>query len=708
MSGLSSFPSLTKRIPKGIPLTHAEGDDNLDKIKSYCEMIAAFIENIFEADGTLAANSVGSSQLEDRSVTEAKLGPVSVFPMKSDAGSTNALVISFTPEITAYQDGQVFTVFVANTNTGATTLRAGSSLAAISIKKGGSLDLEAGDLAANTVAIFVYKSGVFHVLNGSVSSLSSGGSDAVGFTGFQVYEPSPVALPPNSAVKATGVLTSTGANPADGDTVAIASTVYRFKNTMSAAYDVQIGANAAASIQNLLKAIDASGTAGVEYFAGTLAHTTVSTTGSTSTTLLVEADIAGVGGNSIPTTEASSQLSWGGATLTGGVTDTFSTFVHGLTGTPLVDVYLRCVVSDLGFAVGVEIPIGLFLKATGDNPAFQVAVNPSTVLVYRDASSIYIPRFGTILEESWNLVVRARVQTAVAQTTFPAVQITTREPLGAMAYGQDLFYVNYGSWSGNNYLNRQNLTNGNIRLLDPADSGPAYSYTNFAQFKRADSTVDAVFICGTGYFRLPLLEATVWKPIRMFTHGGRYIDKPVHIIESGGSITDIFSMTCTYGYVSVSSISCYRANAGSASLYGSNLDLTSTVIKSADGTAGNVEFRKWHSGSGANAPVTLFQYNPVKKRIYIGTAESNHIHIFKILTSADYKTWYDLSISARASDLQYVKTIGVSGSGDSASNPVRESTFIDFDVDTGVERSIVFCRAGGSYSGSITRVPWIE
>ena len=45
---------------------------------------------------------------------------------------------------------------------------------------------------------------------------------------------------------ATGVLTSDGTNVSDGDTVTIGSTVYRFKNTMAAAYDVKIGANAAA------------------------------------------------------------------------------------------------------------------------------------------------------------------------------------------------------------------------------------------------------------------------------------------------------------------------------------------------------------------------------------------------------------------------------------------------------------------------------
>lgn len=113
-------------------------------------------------------------------------------------------------------------------------------------------------------------------------------------------------------------LTSDATNVTDADTVTIASTVYRFKDTMAQAYDVKIGASAAATLDNIKAAINASGTAGVEYYTGTLIHPTVTATTNTNTTQIVAAKTVGTAGNSIATTEASTHLSWGAATLSGG------------------------------------------------------------------------------------------------------------------------------------------------------------------------------------------------------------------------------------------------------------------------------------------------------------------------------------------------------------------------------------------------------
>lgn len=120
------------------------------------------------------------------------------------------------------------------------------------------------------------------------------------------------------AVRATQTLTSDATNVADADTVTIGTTVYRFKDTMAAAYDVKRGADAATSLDNLKAAINASGTAGTEYFAGTLAHPTVTATTNTDTTQVVQAIAYGTGPNAIATTETSAHLSWGAATLASG------------------------------------------------------------------------------------------------------------------------------------------------------------------------------------------------------------------------------------------------------------------------------------------------------------------------------------------------------------------------------------------------------
>lgn len=133
-----------------------------------------------------------------------------------------------------------------------------------------------------------------------------------------------------AAAYAVGTLTSTGVNVSDGDTVTIGSTVYRFKNTMAQAYDVKIGADAATSLANLKKAINATGTAGVEYYTGTLVHPSVNAGTLTSTTLAVAANVKGTAGNSIASTEAAVTLSWGAATLASGADPTATEFVDAL------------------------------------------------------------------------------------------------------------------------------------------------------------------------------------------------------------------------------------------------------------------------------------------------------------------------------------------------------------------------------------------
>ena len=113
-------------------------------------------------------------------------------------------------------------------------------------------------------------------------------------------------------------LTSDATNVTDADTVTIGSIVYRFKAILALAYDVKIGVSAAVTLDNLKAAINASGTAGVEYFAGTLIHPDVTATTNTDTTQKVVSKVIGTTNNTKATTEASTHLSWADTTLGGG------------------------------------------------------------------------------------------------------------------------------------------------------------------------------------------------------------------------------------------------------------------------------------------------------------------------------------------------------------------------------------------------------
>jgi hypothetical protein len=118
-------------------------------------------------------------------------------------------------------------------------------------------------------------------------------------------------------VAATGTLTSDATNVTNLDTVTLGAVTYRLMTVPVQAYDVLIGVDAATTLANLKKAINATGT--TEYFAGTLAHPTILAGAINATTLVVTARTVGTAGNSLASTETSSHLSFGGATLAGGV-----------------------------------------------------------------------------------------------------------------------------------------------------------------------------------------------------------------------------------------------------------------------------------------------------------------------------------------------------------------------------------------------------
>jgi hypothetical protein len=125
------------------------------------------------------------------------------------------------------------------------------------------------------------------------------------------------------AVKATQTLTSTGVQVTANDTVTIGGYTYTFVAVPAAPFDVDIGADAAGTLDNLKSAINDTGTEGTHYGTGTYAHPHVTATTNTDTTQVVEARLAGTNGNAITTTESAVTLSWGAGTLASGANGTY-------------------------------------------------------------------------------------------------------------------------------------------------------------------------------------------------------------------------------------------------------------------------------------------------------------------------------------------------------------------------------------------------
>lgn len=118
-------------------------------------------------------------------------------------------------------------------------------------------------------------------------------------------------------VGATGVLTSDNTNVANNDTVTIGTKVYTFKTTLTPTEgEVLRGGSADASLLNLIRAINHTGTPNTDYKCAA-AHPAVNAASSVTAHAFQVTGIA-PGVSTVATTETSAHLSWGAATLAGG------------------------------------------------------------------------------------------------------------------------------------------------------------------------------------------------------------------------------------------------------------------------------------------------------------------------------------------------------------------------------------------------------
>lgn len=121
------------------------------------------------------------------------------------------------------------------------------------------------------------------------------------------------------ATAAVGTLTLTG-QPLNTETVVIGSKTYTFQSSLTNTDGhVHIGASTAASLTNLIHAINNSGgVSGTDYAAATTVNTDVIASQGAGTTMVLTAIHPGTVGNSVGTTETLTNGSFGAATLTGG------------------------------------------------------------------------------------------------------------------------------------------------------------------------------------------------------------------------------------------------------------------------------------------------------------------------------------------------------------------------------------------------------
>jgi len=136
----------------------------------------------------------------------------------------------------------------------------------------------------------------------------------VPLTGFKVHEMF------MSDAHATGIITSDGTIPSDGDTVTIGSKTYTFKTVLTPTEgEVLIGGSAAVALDNLKSAIMHTGTPDTDYKCAA-AHPEVLATDNTNTTQTVVSILPGTVGNTYGLAVSDANMSVSAAYMAGGST----------------------------------------------------------------------------------------------------------------------------------------------------------------------------------------------------------------------------------------------------------------------------------------------------------------------------------------------------------------------------------------------------
>ena len=225
---------------------------------------------------------------------------------------------------------------------------------------------------------------------------------------------------------------------------------------------------------------------------------------------------------------------------------------------------------------------------------------------------------------------------------------------------------------------------------------------------------------GTVITGILLGSSTTWQATafnQQFNGYGLYDTKPVWYNAAdalNSSNPAFYTVSSNYDSgVLISAIWCYQLSTTSSrqsSVWATGntaaLDLTSSNI------TGFAALQKWYS-AGSPAKVIFFQYNPIKRRIYVQTNEVGGIHIFQLGgTTNDFSTFWNTASPARENLLTYVKTVAIGSGPTSAISDIRNcNQTIEINPATGAEVCIVQAWDGGSHTsfpGAVVRIPWVE
>lgn len=178
----------------------------------------------------------------------------------------------------------------------------------------------------------------------------------------------------------------------DNDTVTIGTKTYRFQSVLTNVDGhVLIGATASDSIDNLIAAITLGPGSGTLYAASTTLHPTVTAAAGAGDTMDATAKTTGPSGNSITTTASSATASWGGASLSGGVTNfvviggktyTLQAVLTNVNGHVLIGATASDTIDNLIAAITLGSGAGtLYAASTTLHPTVTAAAGPGDTMI---------------------------------------------------------------------------------------------------------------------------------------------------------------------------------------------------------------------------------------------------------------------------------------------------------------------------------------
>lgn len=249
------------------------------------------------------------------------------------------------------------------------------------------LDTQATRLATTATGKTVTFSPALATLTGDGSAVTAADTVTIGSKTYTFK----AAL---SFAAATGTLTSNNTNVSNGDTVVIDAKTYTFESSLTNVDGhIKIGASADASLTSLSQAINASGgTPGTDYATANTIHPTVSAGSVSAHAIVLTAKTKGIGGNSIATTKVAATLSWGAATLTGGIADVANEVLRsGTAGTNLTNLFHA--INAAGGTAGTDYSLATVThtEVVATNPSGTTvvitAIDPGAVIAVSEAST---------------------------------------------------------------------------------------------------------------------------------------------------------------------------------------------------------------------------------------------------------------------------------------------------------------------------------